>query len=171
MSVYQKSNTSERKWSTPERKCPKPNIYRWENGRPGKKWITQSHPGCEWQSQGQNLQSPSIHQGQVHPTACSKHPDHPGYGAPSTWHIGSIQINLWWSFVPRWFQKLFLSSLRITDCASWLFHWIGKKKMKWYFPSWWTPSTRKYPTFLKKKKKMPALKWNQDGIEEWETQF
>lgn len=27
-----------------------------------------------------------------------------------------------------------------------------KKKTKWYFPSWWTPSTRKYPTFLKKKK-------------------
>ena len=46
-----------------------------------------------------------------------------------------------------------------------------KKKNEMVFSLLMNTLYKKISNFLKKKKKMPALKWNQDGIEEWETQF
>ena len=47
---------------------------------------------------------------------------------------------------------------------------LEKKKRNGIYPLMNT-LYKKISNFLKKKKKIPALKWNQEGIEEWEMQF
>lgn len=98
-----KSNTSEIKWRTPE-KMSKTEHLQMRKLASEKKWITQSHPGCEWQSRGQTSSLPAFIKAR-YVWRMLQRPWSPWRWGPTTWHIGSIQINLWWSFVPRWFRN------------------------------------------------------------------